>query len=156
MEIKYIKIWNALTNIDEKNKIKQYIHEKMWEYYTKWLEISEHKCIIKLQRTFVLIYTTERRVQSNIAQKNMQDMLQLKILGHDENLSKIARKKYVRTANLKMPSGTANLKMPSGKVEIGLDESKSCLYGVVLDQATKRIGIQHLGDIKTLLDEENK
>ena len=46
-------------------------------------------------------------------------MLQLKILGHDENLSKIARKKYVRTANLKMPSG---------KVEIGLDESKSCLY----------------------------
>ena len=22
MEIKYIKIWNALTNIDEKNKIK--------------------------------------------------------------------------------------------------------------------------------------
>lgn len=147
MEIKYIKIWNALTNIDEKNKIKQHIHEKMWEYYTKWLEISEHKCIIKLQRTFVLIYTTERRVQSNIVQKNMQDMLQLKILGHDENLSKIARKKYVRTANLKMPSG---------KVEIGLDESKSCLYGVVLDQATKRIGIQHLGDIKTLLDEENK
>lgn len=71
MEIKYIKIWNALTNIDEKNKIKQHIHEKMWEYYTKWLEISEHKCIIKLQRTFVLIYTTERRVQSNIAQKNM-------------------------------------------------------------------------------------
>lgn len=70
-----------------------------------------------------------------------------KILGHDENLSKIARKKYVRTANLKMPSG---------KVEIGLDESKSCLYGVVLDQTTKRIGIQHLGDIKTLLDEENK
>jgi hypothetical protein len=59
-------------------------------------------------------------VQGNIAQKNMQDMLQLKILGHDENLSKIARKKYVRTANLKMPSG---------KVEIGLDESKSCLYG---------------------------
>lgn len=58
----------------------------------------------------------------------MQDMLQLKILGHDENLSKIARKKYVRTANLKMPSG---------KVEIGLDESKSCLYGVVFDQATK-------------------
>ena len=42
------------------------------------------------------------------------------------------------------------------KVEIGLDESKSCLYGVVLDQTTKRIGIQHLGDIKTLLDEENK
>lgn len=60
-------------------------------------------------------------MQGNIAQKNMQDMLQLKILGHDENLSKIARKKYVRTANLKMPSG---------KVEIGLDESKSCLYGV--------------------------
>lgn len=28
MEIKYIKIWNALTNIDEKNKIKQHIHEK--------------------------------------------------------------------------------------------------------------------------------
>lgn len=55
---------------------------------------------MKLQRTFVLIYTTERRVQGNIAQKNMQDMLQLKILGHDENLSKIARKKYVRTANL--------------------------------------------------------
>lgn len=53
---------------------------------------------MKLQRTFVLIYTTERRVQGNIAQKNMQDMLQLKILGHDENLSKIARKKYVRTA----------------------------------------------------------
>ena len=77
-------------------------------------------------------------MQGNIAQKNMQDMLQLKILGHDENLSKIARKKYVRTANLKMPSG---------KVEIGLDESKSCLYGVVLDQTTKRIGIQHLGDI---------
>ena len=51
---------------------------------------------------------------------------------------------------------SANLKMPSGKVEIGLDESKSCLYGVVLDQTTKRIGIQHLGDIKTLLDEENK
>lgn len=102
---------------------------------------------MKLQRTFVLIHTTERRVQGNIAQKNMQDMLQLKILGHDENLSKIARKKYVRTANLKMPSG---------KVEIGLDESKSCLYGVVLDQTTKRIGIQHLGDIKTLLDEENK
>lgn len=49
-------------------------------------------------------------MQGNIAQKNMQDMLQLKILGHDENLSKIARKKYVRTANLKMPSG---------KVEIG-------------------------------------
>lgn len=24
------------------------------------------------------------------------------------------------------------------------------------DQTTKRIGIQHLGDIKTLLDEENK
>ena len=71
---------------------------------------------MKLQRTFVLIYTIERRVQGNIAQKNMQDMLQLKILGHDENLSKIARKKYVRTANLKM----------------------------------------HLGDIKTLLDEENK
>lgn len=69
---------------------------------------------MKLQRTFVLIYTIERRVQGNIAQKNMQDMLQLKILGHDENLSKIARKKYVRTANLKMPSG---------KVEIGLDES---------------------------------
>lgn len=46
--------------------------------------------------------------------------------------------------------------MPSGKVEIGLDESKSCLYGVVFDQATKRIGIQYLGDIKTLLDEENK
>ena len=89
---------------------------------------------MKLQRTFVLIYTIERRVQGNIAQKNMQDMLQLKILGHDE----------------------ANLKMPSGKVEIGLDESKSCLYGVVLDQTTKRIGIQHLGDIKTLLDEENK
>lgn len=86
-------------------------------------------------------------MQGNIAQKNMQDMLQLKILGHDENLSKNARKKYVRTANLKMPSG---------KVEIGLDESKSCLYGVVLDQTTKRIGIQHLGDIKTLLDEENK
>lgn len=62
---------------------------------------------MKLQRTFVLIYTIERRVQGNIAQKNMQDMLQLKILGHDENLSKIARKKY-------------------------------------------------LGDIKTLLDEENK
>lgn len=98
MEIKYIKIWNALTNIDEKNKIKQYIHEKMWEYYTKWLEISEHKCIIKLQRTFVLIYTTERRVQSNIAQKNMQDMLQLKILGHDENLSKIARKKICKNS----------------------------------------------------------
>lgn len=75
MEIKYIKIWNALTNIDEKNKIKQHIHEKMWEYYTKWLEISEHKCIIKLQRTFVLIYTTERRVQSNIAQKNMQEVM---------------------------------------------------------------------------------
>lgn len=35
MEIKYIKIWNALTNIDEKNKIKQHIHEKMWGYYTK-------------------------------------------------------------------------------------------------------------------------
>lgn len=35
MEIKYIKIWNALTNIDEKNKIKQHIHEKKWEYYTK-------------------------------------------------------------------------------------------------------------------------
>lgn len=35
MEIKYIKIWNALTNIDEKNKIKQHIYEKMWEYYTK-------------------------------------------------------------------------------------------------------------------------
>lgn len=121
--------------------------KKTWVYYTKQLEISEHKCIMKLQRTFVLIYTTERRVQGNIAQKNMQDMLQLKILGHDENLSKIARKKYVRTANLKMPSG---------KVEIGLDESKSCLYGVVLDQTTKRIGIQHLGDIKTLLDEENK
>ena len=102
---------------------------------------------MKLQRTFVLIYTIERRVQGNIAQKNMQDMLQLKILGHDENLSKIARKKYVRTANLKMPSG---------KVEIGLDESKSCLYGVIFDQATKRIGIQYLGDIKTLLDEENK
>ena len=82
-------------------------------------------------------------MQGNIAQKNMQDMLQLKILGHDENLSKIARKKYVRTANLKMPSGK-------------VDESKSCLYGVVLDQTTKRIGIQHLGDIKTLLDEENK
>ena len=44
----------------------------------------------------------------------------------------------------------------NGKVEIGLDESKSCLYGVVLDQTTKRIGIQHLGHIKTLLDEENK
>ena len=103
---------------------------------------------MKLQRTFVLIYTIERRVQGNIAQKNMQDMLQLKILGHDENLSKNCKeKKYVRTANLKMPSG---------KVEIGLDESKSCLYGVVLDQTTKRIGIQHLGDIKTLLDEENK
>lgn len=41
---------------------------------------------MKLQRTFVLIYTTERRVQGNIAQKNMQDMLQLKILGHDESL----------------------------------------------------------------------
>lgn len=41
---------------------------------------------MKLQRTFVLIYTTERRVQGNIAQKNMQDMLQLKILGHDESV----------------------------------------------------------------------
>lgn len=41
---------------------------------------------MKLQRTFVLIYTIERRVQGNIAQKNMQDMLQLKILGHDEKL----------------------------------------------------------------------
>ena len=69
------------------------------------------------------------------------------VVRRGDNLSKIARKKYVRTANLKMPSG---------KVEIGLDESKSCLYGVVLDQTTKRIGIQHLGDIKTLLDEENK
>lgn len=28
MEIKYIKIWNALTIIDEKNKIKQYIYGK--------------------------------------------------------------------------------------------------------------------------------
>lgn len=28
MEIKYIKIWNTLTNIDEKNKIKQYKYEK--------------------------------------------------------------------------------------------------------------------------------
>ena len=64
---------------------------------------------MKLQRTFVLIYTIERRVQGNIAQKNMQDMLQLKILGHDENLSKIARKKYVRTANLKMPSGKVEI-----------------------------------------------
>lgn len=41
-------------------------------------------------------------------------------------------------------------------MEHTIDESKSCLYGVVFDQATKRIGIQHLGDIKTLLDEENK
>ena len=48
-------------------------------------------------------------MQGNIAQKNMQDMLQLKILGHDENLSKIARKKYVRTANLKMPSGKVEI-----------------------------------------------
>lgn len=47
---------------------------------------------MKLQRTFVLIYTIERRVQGNIAQKNMQDMLQLKILGHDENLSKMQEK----------------------------------------------------------------
>lgn len=35
IEIKYIKIWNALTIIDEKNKIKQHIHEKMWGHYTK-------------------------------------------------------------------------------------------------------------------------
>lgn len=28
MEIKYIKIWNTLTIIDEKNKIKQHIYEK--------------------------------------------------------------------------------------------------------------------------------
>lgn len=48
---------------------------------------------MKLQRTFVLIYTTERRVQGNIAQKNMQDMLQLKILGHDENLSNLEMKR---------------------------------------------------------------
>lgn len=85
--------------------------------------------------------------QSKLDRRLCRIRIFIKILGHDENLSKIARKKYVRTANLKMPSG---------KVEIGLDESKSCLYGVVLDQTTKRIGIQHLGDIKTLLDEENK
>ena len=47
---------------------------------------------MKLQRTFVLIYTTERRVQGNIAQKNMQDMLQLKILGHDETCQKLQEK----------------------------------------------------------------
>ena len=70
--------------------------KKTWVHYTKQHEISEHKCIMKLQRTFVLIYTIERRVQGNIAQKNMQDMLQLKILGHDENLSKIARKKGIQ------------------------------------------------------------
>lgn len=70
-------------------------------------------------------------MQGNIAQKNMQDMLQLKILGHDENLSKIARKKYVRTANLKMPSG---------KVEIGLDESKklSLWSGIGSNNETNR------------------
>lgn len=147
MEIKVQKYGTHQHILIKKAKKNSINTKKTWVHYIKQLEISEHKCIIKLQRTFVLIYTTERRVQSNIAQKNMQDMLQLKILGHDENLSKIARKKYVRTANLKMPSG---------KVEIGLDESKSCLYGVVFDQATKRIGIQHLGDIKTLLDEENK
>ena len=105
---------------------------------------------MKLQRTFVLmllIYITERRVRLYVAQKNMQDMLQLKILEHNENLSKIARKEYKKTVSLEIPSED---------VEIGLDESKNDLYGLVWDQDTRQMGIQHLCDIKTLLDEENK
>lgn len=35
MEIKYIKIWNALTNIDEKKQNKTAYSRKIWEYYTK-------------------------------------------------------------------------------------------------------------------------
>lgn len=74
MEIKVQKYGTYQHILIKKAKKNSANTKKTWVHYTKQLEISEHKCIIKLQRTFVLIYTTERRVQSNIAQKNMQDM----------------------------------------------------------------------------------
>lgn len=74
----------------------------------------------------------------------MQDMLQLIILEHDGNLSKIARNKCKKIESLEAFFG---------KVEIGLDESKDDLYGLAWDRGTKQIGIQYLCDIKTLLDD---
>lgn len=69
----------------------------------------------------------------------MQEILQLTILNHDENISKDARKEYKKTHRF------------SGQLEIGLDESNDELYGLTWNQDIKRFSICHLCNINKLI-----
>ena len=75
-------------------------------------------------------------MQFLLHKKIMQKTIHLKILDHDEKISKLARKEYEKEHAL------------FGRLEIGIDESTDELYGLEWEQEIDQVNICHLCNVK--------